>query len=1579
MEWYERWGVAGAALKDAFSSAWDIVHDPDHSDPNSQKGMLGLLVHSALSFGDAAYQAFATPVTGIMEGAQAVAQPVQDTVHRLGATLVTADKLTQSPTWQAQEGITSANSPLGDVRAGAFFNTDTWSKAWDMADNISIGQALAFNGLLPGDYRKTDILNQQKIAELKDSVLFNATSGLTDAAVDWYSDPIAGGLKAVGAAKKVNNVFGAGFGPNDPWLEKLLAGNTKLSPKVGIKPKINDPELLSRSDAADSFLHWAVGRPASEIIRHPMIAKMANKDDGAGIIASLIGKDGAGDVETARKVLAVGYGSTKARDQLLAMNNDLSIQITNIENLQNPTFRKALAERDPSLLYTDAYLQNYLKYEEDLAKGIERNPPSPRYKTPLKTLSPELEKNTRLQKALTAAVGSHEKDAGIEGMMINQVPKARQVNKANKLIAYDQASSSHWNEAVFPKPFAPALKVVGWASFKTAHAFTDKRPPSWIDPNRKDASAALWAYMKTSKAFDDESMKLYSDQYLNALDISSRRNVINRIESQAIINLAQARGLSSDVAKKIAKESLGRRNTVIRNVRQAQIEGRIYGLTDKDGNAIRIPRFETQEVNSIPLLDLEAYRRIFKKHTDTLTALGWSRGTRGSGKQFLTDSFDVFNSVWSAVNLLRPGYTIRNVTDDTLRSLASLGALNLVGQISKGVKNGLGNVPAHIYNTGRRSQMLGDVVGEIRKGGTKNEIANRIRLQVDQMGRDLHSLKTQSNDGFIYDGHAYNGPYSGKAESYQRIVGSSFNAVSGSTRSELSQLRKDYAQWEVLDPEDPGHLAAWTNAIHNQIGKSEIGKRFLQGDNAEEVKNWLQNTAYGRATLRKLGSAGKDVDSVVGQAQAITDYIVPLMRDLPDPWILRKMAANGEVDENALQKLFPDVDTRPQVHGPTIDFNISSGPVSDAFNRIVDTGFKWFGEIPTDKLVRHPTFRSLYVGNIRRLHNNMLRQKAIEDITDVDFAKIEHASREMSLKQMNDLLFDGSTKSNISHRLRFMTGFFSAWEDSMTKWARIAYDKPQTLVNAEKLWNAPNQVNLGSTYDPYDPNKRVPRIQVLKYDPETGKYEKAPKNWDIFEINDPNIVIQARLPEFVKKYVPYMTDDDGNITIAKSSLNLSLQGDPWWLPGAGPFTNIVVSKYVMDHPTSLPEVYKWAIPYGAEDNVIYGLLPAWSRRLWTNGESVTNGTRASTMLQILQTQTMKLKMNKRKPAASEAAFMKEIEDRTDQFFKLRAFTSFFSPVAVQYNSPFKFYIDQYRALKAQESQEDVQKEALARAASPGHWVPTSADEKFLDTYGEDFYGFATAVSRNNLGLPASAEAWNKSQTAEVQKYIQAGEPEKAALLVGHIGDTQFDQYVYDAQFHQHIGGPMSDQTAREHQSPDEAIKQNDIRLGWTKYTQMMDLIDAYQDQYDPEVVDKARTIAARSLATKYDDQGRPTLTDWGQDFYESDPEKIPSTIRSFTNFLNDNEKLVMNRPDLRVLAQYLTYRQSMLSELEDRKAKGGDGTLIAKSNQDLAQDWKNTQVGLAESNTQFGRIFWRYLSNDRLQTSNIDKKEDEQV
>ncbi|MEU8317101.1 hypothetical protein AB0C33_01920 [Nonomuraea sp. NPDC048881] len=1586
MEWWQRLGIAGAALRDSWSSFWDVANGVFGEDDKTFEEVLRTAARVPVGLGNAAFQTVASPVQGIAEGLSWAEDKATYPLRAAQGVI----NLSQSPTWAKQQGYgppTEGVGPFPDVYGQALLDPATYSKGWDLAANTSIGQggwmggspvgggALSvFSGALG---TRADVLDDRQVAELKNDTLFNVVTGLTDAAATWYLDPVTKVARVGEAAQNVSKIYGMGSHAADPWLERQLFQRTKL----GVKE--TDPDVFAHSDRVNEFLAWASGKSARQIIEHPMIAQMSKKDDAAGILAGLLDEQ---DVDTARLVIAHGFGSLTARQALAERADGLARRIQSVNNLSNRPLALAIVNKSQTgqWLPPSPVQSGIPKGTPPLAlanvKAAARLTRKQQATVPAWTTSKvvqgvlgglskaQIEKDPKTLGFITSAIGSRDDAGGIWGDMVFRVPRMSDSRKADRAIAYQEGSFSKWSENFIPgKAFDYGTRVVTYPGFKLAHGFTDKRPPTWFDVNRKDTSPALHAYMRHAGVFDEAQINGRMNEYLTAMDMGQRTEVIRKTEKEALIKLGMRYGLSKKQALLIAEEGIGRRNKLIAKIKSGEAEGdQVYGVYDEDGNFVKWALFETQEVNSVPLKDLKAYERIFEKHGDTLRTMGL--GDKSSGKQFLEDAFEVFNGVWSATNLLRVGYTVRNLTDDTLRALASLGAMGVVGNLGAGFRAGLrANAAIRLDNAYVRSQAAGSnaAVRLTARLLDADPVETRRMLaeSYDQMGRDLGSVVTQSALGFNYRGHAYRAPYDGRAETYQYVVGSSFNNITNTAADILANLRRHHAQWDVVTPDMVTHMDSWVHAIHNQIGKSELGRKFLEGMSGDEVLRWLTRTKDGRAVLSRLGRKDKhnpreaawakksseEIEELVGRAQAVVDNYVPMLNNLPDPLMLRRLALEGKVTRDVLEDLFPDQAVRPTVHGPTVDLNLSQGSVYDKIEAITNFGFKWLGQVPTDKLVRHPVFRRLYINNVKRYHNvsetqladpakvaelqKLGRVTADGKWTSDHLRQVEHIARERSLKQINELLYDGSTKSDIAHKLRFVSAFFSAWEDSLTKWARIAMDKPQTLIQGAKLWNAPNEMNLGATED--EAGNIVPRFTVKTKD-DKGEWVKDPGSWNPLDWNR-EAKIEVRLPEEFAKRIPGF--EGGSFEISKPSMNLVLQGDPWWLPGAGPLVQYGVGQFADHYPTTLPEVYKWAIPFGSEDNFVYGLLPAWMRRLWDSGESISDGSRATAFASIAQSEIMRAKLGKR-TMPSEEAFFKEIEDRTDAYFKLRAFTSFIAPFSVQYKSPYQFYIDRLQGLRAQEK--------------PGDEM--SADERFLASYGNDFYIFTMSMSKNATGLPASREAWDKSQKV---KELIAKDPDLASIYVGQINNPEFDQYVYDAQKRQKLG-PGSKETARQERSPKEALDEAEVKQGFREFGQYMDVLDGMLPYKDIplDFIDFARKKLAMRVAERY--------PKWAEEYYKTDPNKVPATIEKLQTYLVQNPRELL-KPEMQTLAMYLRDRETMLGVLDELKKQGLPHTLQAEANRDLAVAWKSTQEQYAERNTVFSRIFWRYLSNDRLQ------------
>lgn len=1186
---------------------------------------------------------------------------------------------------------------------------------------------------------------------------------------------------------------------------------------------------------------------------------------------------------------------------------------------------------------------------------------------------------------LTAAVGRGGDDPGRgvwASMQDYAIRSNKDLKKADRTLAYDWESKSHAEEAlILPKPFGTPIRVIKDFMAPVARSFTEKRPPSYIDPNRGDSHAPFAAFLHSIKAFPPAQKSDYLRQYMAAFTPEAKREVIEAVEKHAIRATAEKYGLSKEAQDAIADKAIDERNKMIDRLKGSDKKN-VYGMRLVDGEAIPVETilFESQVVNGMPLLDIKKYDRAFAANQGLLNA---ADEIKQSKIDFLDRTFDTLQQVWSFSVLMRLGYTIRTLTDDALRLMASMGAMSVMAGINAGfqaafTKSDLyrpgvtgwlkhaaaGDLTLTKGGAGQRAKWLGrKAVMQSKKAaarvasktwGNQDVTALRDILQgiTDKWGRDLGTVRRQDLLGFEYDGRTFQAALAGRGDVYAKHVGGSYEAIARTTNELIEQLRKEWAAWDVKNPQDPAHLESWAYAAVNQIGKSALARQFLEGKTAAEVERWLRRTPQGRATHKAIGKH-HDPEDLAGQAQAVVDYYLPVLRGHSDPFILRTLAKEGKLDAKTLENYFPNPLERPSVHGPTIDWNLYQGGPRKWLDSIISNGFKWLSQIPTDRLIRHPAFSTMYRHNIRRSYDQLvLHRGGRETITSDDLRAIEHVAREKSLRQMNNLLYYMAEKSNIAHLARFYTGFFSAWEDSIRKWGRLAIDKPHLLYQGHKVWEAPNQMYLGSSENEF--GDRVERVQVVD---KQGRQVKKVNGqmmvrdvngqWQEFDsnLNDKTMIrLSGRFPEWLKVVFPGI-GDKGELDIPKSSLNLILQGDPWWAPGAGPWMQLAVSQIEERVPTGdwgLDKVYDWAIPFGRTD-LDDVMLPPWLKQAVKIGQGIDDGAYAVEWLRIAQTEEMRIRQGLRDRPKSPAAFAKEIDDRAKSMFRLRSFVRFFMPFTADLNSPYQMYIDQYRQLREVYGDE--------------------ADERFYERYGDDLYIFTTALSKNNIGVTATKTAF---KAVEEYKDMIADNPEYGALIIGPEAlRGEFDPRVYQAQFEQMLG-PGSSLTVRERRTPMEALEENRVRLGWIKYRKRIDLLMAKAHdlgmtvETHGEILSRARGLIAQGLAEENED--------WGRDFYDTDLRKIPNRIKFFTALVQE-ERLLNNqlRTDLRVLNEYLKKRAEFVSVLKSLKAQDRPHTLDADDNAELSRAWEAYKERMAASDTRFSDLYNRYLVNDRLQ------------
>ncbi|MFJ2650879.1 hypothetical protein ACIO1C_29690 [Streptomyces sp. NPDC087420] len=733
-------------------------------------------------------------------------------------------------------------------------------------------------------------------------------------------------------------------------------------------------------------------------------------------------------------------------------------------------------------------------------------------------------------------------------------------------------------------------------------------------------------------------------------------------------------------------------------------------------------------------------------------------------------------------------------------------------------------------------------------------------------------------------------------------------------------------------------VESWHGAVNNQIMQDALALQAVKGASIEDMTHWLGRTPAGRAYRKRLGLKYTSNDRIA------TSVFHDVQAYLPDPMV-REAALAGKADIPFLTEAAKQGRHPFEVHTTSLGENLAgSNVMSKGMDRVIDKWFKVVASMPADRMSRHPLFNQLYEGHAKTLVNQELKQG--QKVTQAHADQIAETARRLALKDTRKLVFDIAHRSDAGHMLRFVSPFFSATTEAWQRWSRIIADRPQVVGYAGNFFNAP--ASMGWMQDA-DGNKIG--LDGTAIDPVTGKKRLVPKG---------ERYIMARVPRFIADGPVGKAmgmNRDGGMLISQDSMNIITQGDPWFNPGVGPVVSIPVNEFVKDKPSQGELARKLGIlPFGpTAGSPLFGntplgrasdlALPATVKNFLTSFDT-TDERYQRVKLQIMQKAAYE-HANLGKPMPSS----REIADMTRDYWLKSAVWSFTQPAATQRPDEYQFYRDQYNNLRRKD--------------------PLTADEQFLSRFGESYFIFAQATSKNKVGAEATKAAVELSKKYEQQL---AANPELGALIIGPEGSGPFSPEAYTYQL-THPLVPGGSEMQRMKLSAEDAMNENQRRLGWAKFTKMQNAVTAQLHGAGfASFSDKgAEQFAAQrgAIAKLYGDPLLPDGSDnpyyneqWSADFNTFDPKKYDRLVPALTSVAFSDIAENPNRGDLRSLQTYLQGRQEALAELARRKAAGGAGTLKAQSNTDLASTWSRFVDDLREKNTAFGDLHSRYLSRD---------------
>jgi hypothetical protein len=1060
----------------------------------------------------------------------------------------------------------------------------------------------------------------------------------------------------------------------------------------------------------------------------------------------------------------------------------------------------------------------------------------------------------------------------------------------------------------------------------------------------------------------------YLSRYASSVSPEAKFDTLVALEEAGFNAIGKKHGLTVDEVKTLLNHHKALKSGFLKEMKEV---GYVYdSITDTN---LKAALFESQTANFYPIADFDLIDRVINSNKGAFKTL---HEIYGSSIQAL----EAVNDLWKASVLLRVGYPVRNALDSQLRIMSVFGAMTTMRHMGKGMQNlventynqgtrlidNIGN-----YRKGLKPSSYGEIKSSMQKAGaemaeheakikkiskelekspddpdlTAQLVAEKVKYDAKAAVYQTNSdsltalekskLKTQkktlgqedfklssmyeSPDGseFIIHG-SFGGP-----------LGDMFRSLNSSERV-FSRVLDDYSNIYgakfasgtrgKITPDMDNYYKEWSDSINKAFGNSAVVKELLKpGEDINSVARWLETSDDGRKLRARLGLAREESLEYVATVKGFMDNYMPSGSGISD-----ELAKTGSVSPQFLREAIKDPAKLPTVHGFLLEENINRKG-ANWIKRAINKAFKIIGSMPEDAWARNPLFNEIYERSSQKRFATyeFLNKKRFtaEEFREIQ-ANIEAGARADALKGVKEILYNVERRTSLAQALRFIAPFFSAQENSIKTWLKIAADKPYIFTRAGALWFAPNSAGLitdeeGNPVQPYTTLSGDETIWL----PVPESMKKLP-------------LIGAGLKSM------------DQVGISKRSIDVVFMGNPLSL-GVGPYFGLPAS-YLIKMAPSTDAVLSWAFPYGP-DASIQQFLPTWLRRQVERAQGMDNSTYARMFATIWLTEQQKAKENGT-PYKSD----KEIKKMTDALYNTRTWANLILPFAPQFQSPYRIYIEKYRQYSEK--------------------YGVMADNNFQRDFPE-FFSFAISLSENRTGSNATmTDVMNAKRYADLISEVREYSPSLVGLITRGSKKSAFSPTAYWWQEQTSIS-PGTSEKFRGAVDPKEAIKLNQAREGWVKFRRIQGYIDVELRRRKLTSIDaqgaadlKAlKNATVQSLASKIDPTtGKPTgePSAWYIDYLDRDGTKT-------TRFVQGLQKIVSNPTFMednadsgtwKSVIAYLNMRGFVASRLATRKSTD----INAKANADLKILMSAVSLRLKGEDIGFSDLYDRYLDQDPI-------------
>lgn len=1166
------------------------------------------------------------------------------------------------------------------------------------------------------------------------------------------------------------------------------------------------------------------------------------------------------------------------------------------------------------------------------------------------------------------------------------------------------------------------------APIRFVQTFGERMPQGFVNHNADDATARVGDMLKQVRGITPEARVGMMNEYAAAPDKIAKAKVLDSIHGAIIEHYGQSHNLHSDIVRDISamtRDGVGATMAKLTGAGPSAqrfsgaqtAEGRFADLAEDGEGLVIMPTAKTQLSQGDALLPVREFERYIDRNSGYLQGY---KNFQGKSLDYLTSNVDTISKVWKASTLLRPAYTVRAVSEEAAAAAVKFGMLSSIFSGSKGGANFFRNKAQEV------EALIG--YGSYVPTTGKGVASQFARISIDDPNikaiADVHELKTTrikvSNAWPLVESRinyergmleaaeknlaeaTAKGEYTGKfaaakadheltiqqytdyakeilrvaEDSTGRRLGESTFTYRGEEVGEAfaktwenpiarDQISSDrvvdflFAQgesidmgrliktgdWTTIDRSMPNHMQSWLDGVNKQFRQDELYRLVAQDDTLKTAKQWLK-TPDGKFHLSHLGAWGRQPDELLTSIKTTLDSYLPRGTGLQE-----KLGKNEEIYEAELRAAIKEEDF-PVVHGEELKAltkRYSKETATRKTNEIISRGYQLLGSIPSDLLVRHPSFNKAYMSRMKESidHHMAYRSEVGADasITAKEMNQMYEKATKLAKNDIRQVVYD-PTRTTATEALRFIYPFLSAHSDSLQRWAGLIGEKPQMLAGVSKIYNAPVAANLVTD----DSGSHVGQdgyaeVVSKKLDPKTGKVVET-KERKFVPIQER--VLHLRLPwdakgqnEWMQKNVPLGMYGK---PIKIQAINTILPGDPWFNPGTGPLVQVPASAIAKKAPV-VGDFLQWSkvLPYGPQGSAVDAFAPKYMKAAW-DAYTIDDPDNEKYQKAYLDTYNRAVAEHAN---GGPAVDLKKVKEDAKHFMYLQALTAWASPAQTKETpltgTPYQLFVDQYKKLQETD--------------------PKNAKDIFLATYGPDYFGFTASLSKS-LGVAPSIAAM---ATAGEYKDLIEKDPDMASWIVGDTyNQGSFSSSVYRKQMETLMGGkPM-----REKVSALDSIRANQVDLGWTQYMQAKGYIDSSLIAAGFHSYQQAGAENFLALKQQMTEQLGAQYPEWDKERGVINTTKIPSRIKFFEQAIKDkrlqSDPMRFDLPALDVYLQSRRYYKQILAQRGGKKLSfGTDGTPQGE-NADIGYAWKQTQLGIINSNTQFQDVFNRYLENDDL-------------